>query len=104
MPSARVLSVLMICLALVGVGCPHDRQALSTTTSPLGLSNVVLYRNGVGYFERHGVIDGDRLTLKVRKDQINDLLKSLTVIDRGTGKALSVSIPLDPKVWQDAAL
>jgi hypothetical protein len=94
--------VLLICCALTG--CGHDRQALSATTSPLGLTNVVLYRNGVGYFERHGVIDGDKLTLKVRKDQINDLLKSLTVIDRGSGKALSVSIPLDPKVWQDAAL
>jgi hypothetical protein len=64
----------------------------------------VLYRNGVAYFERQGAIDGDRLTLKVRKDQINDLLKSLTVIDRSSGKTLSVSIPLDPKAWQDAAL
>jgi hypothetical protein len=102
MTRLRMLSFLLICLALVG--CGHDRNALATTASPLALSNVVLYRNGVGYFERHGVIDGDTLTLKVRKDQINDLLKSLTVIDRGTGKALSVSIPLDPTVWQDAAL
>jgi outer membrane murein-binding lipoprotein Lpp len=32
------------------------------------------------------------------------LLKSLTVIDRSSGKTLSISIPLDPKAWQDAAL
>lgn len=85
-------------------GCGHTQGAYATTQSPLALSRVVLYRNGVGYFERHGVIDGDKLTLKVRKDQVNDLLKSLTVIDRSSGKALSVSIPLDPQAWQDAAL
>ncbi|HEX4353205.1 MAG TPA: DUF4139 domain-containing protein, partial [Polyangiales bacterium] len=76
----------------------------STTDSLLALSRVVLYRNGVGYFERAGVVDGDRLTLKVRKDQIDDLLKSLTVVDRSSHKTISISIPLDPKAWQDAAL
>jgi hypothetical protein len=86
------------------VGCSVARSPYATTDSALALSRVVLYRNGVGYFERAGVVDGDRLTLKVRKDQVNDLLKSLTVIDRSSGKTLSVSIPLDPKAWQDAAL
>src|SRR5687768_13112395 len=84
--------------------CAHKRTPYATTQSPLALSRVVLYRNGIAYFERQGTIDGDRLAIKVRKDQINDLLKSLTVIDRGSGKTLSVSIPLDPKAWQDAAL
>ena len=84
--------------------CATSRTPYATTDSALALSRVVLYRNGIGYFERAGVVDGDRLTLKVRKDQVNDLLKSLTVIDRSSGKTLSVSIPLDPKAWQDAAL
>ncbi|MBN1656149.1 MAG: DUF4139 domain-containing protein [Deltaproteobacteria bacterium] len=75
-----------------------------TTVSALALDRVVLYRNGVGYFERTGEIEGNVLTLRVRKDQVNDLLKSLTVVDRSTGKALSVSMPLDPQSWQNAAL
>jgi outer membrane murein-binding lipoprotein Lpp len=91
-------------MACAVLGCGHSQKAYAATQSPLALSRVVLYRNGVGYFERHGVVDGDKLTLKVRKDQVNDLLKSLTVIDRNSGKALSVSIPLDPQAWQDAAL
>ena len=61
----------------------------------LELDTVVLYRNGVGYFERRGKVDGDSLRLRVRKDQVNDLLKSLTVVDKD-GKAVSVSMPLDP--------
>jgi hypothetical protein len=97
------ISLWILALYLL-TACAHKRTPYATTQSPLALSRVVLYRNGIAYFERQGAIDGDRLAIKVRKDQINDLLKSLTVIDRGSGKTLSVSIPLDPKAWQDAAL
>src|SRR5690606_15557794 len=69
----------------------------------LGLEAVVLYRNGVGYFERRGKVDGDLLRLRVRKDQVNDLLKSLTVVDED-GKAVSVSMPLDPQTWASVAM
>ena len=72
--------------------------------SALKLDRVVLYRNGIGYFERTGEVDGDVLTIKVRKDQVNDLLKSLTVVDRASGKAVSVSMPLDPQSWANAAI
>jgi len=96
--------LVVVGLSLCAACVASTRSPYATTDSALALSRVVLYRNGVGYFERAGVVDGDRLTLKVRKDQVNDLLKSLTVIDRSSGKTLSVSIPLDPKAWQDAAL
>jgi hypothetical protein len=69
----------------------------------LALDTVVLYRNGVGYFERRGKVDGDALRLRVRKDQVNDLLKSLTVVDED-GKAVSVSMPLDPQTWASVAM
>ena|GEM_PF-388945 len=90
--------------SLFVAACAHGRDPYSTTDSTLGLDRVVLYRNGVGYFERSGAVDGEVLTIKVRKDQINDLLKSLTVVDRGKGQAVSVSMPLDPQVWASAAL
>jgi hypothetical protein len=99
----RRISCWLFALFLL-TACAHKRTPYAATQSPLALTRVVLYRNGIAYFERQGAIDGDRLAIKVRKDQINDLLKSLTVIDRGSGKTLSVSIPLDPKAWQDAAL
>jgi len=101
MPS--LLRVVLLSLIVV-LGCESTRAVQSTTVGALKLSRVVLYRNGVAYFERAGVIDGDRLTIKARKDQINDFLKSLTVIDRSSGKTVSVSVPLDPRAWQDAAL
>jgi len=69
--------------------------------SPLGLvselpvTRVVLYQNGVGYFERSGSVEGEVLNLQARPSQINDLLKSLTVIDQGSGRAVSASLPLE---------
>jgi hypothetical protein len=86
------------------LGCAHGRDPYATTEGSLGLDRVVLYRNGIGYFERSGEVDGEVLTIKVRKDQINDLLKSLTVVDRRSGQAVSVSMPLDPQTWANAAL
>lgn len=61
----------------------------------LPVTRVVLYQNGIGYFERKGKIKGNMLTLQIRPSQINDLLKSLTVIDRSKGRAMSVSLPLE---------
>lgn len=90
--------------SLLVLGCATGRDPYSTTDSTLALDRVVLYRNGVGYFERSGGVDGEVLTIKVRKDQINDLLKSLTVVDRKNGQAVSVSMPLDPQAWANAAL
>lgn len=91
--------------ALSITGCVHEpRTAFPSAVGGLSLDRVVLYRNGIGYFERRGKLDGNVLGLKVRKDQINDMLKSLTIVDRTTGRALSVSMPLDPQSWASAAL
>ncbi len=102
----RILSAfaLAAALALGAVGCDGSRAAYPTTGGGLTLTRVVLYRNGIGYFERVGEVEGDLLTIKVRKDQVNDLLKSLTVVEASGGKAVSVSMPLDPQSWANAAL
>ena len=94
---------LALCAALLA-GCSDAHVRYGAADSALKLDRVVLYRNGIGYFERTGDVDGDVLTIKVRKDQVNDLLKSLTVVDRASGKAVSVSMPLDPQSWANAAI
>ncbi len=93
-------------LSAVGTACHNQgsRPDYPATEHALNLKRVVLYRNGVGYFERQGEVANHELRIKVRKDQINDLLKSLTVVDRNSGSVLSVSMPLDPKSWANAAL
>ncbi len=100
----RKLSI-VIALGLFFPACASTggRQTIASVDDKLALDSVVLYRNGIGYFERHGEVEGDQLHLRVRKDQVNDLLKSLTVVDQD-GQAVSVSMPLDPGSWANAAL
>ncbi|MGE0403224.1 MAG: carboxypeptidase-like regulatory domain-containing protein [Kofleriaceae bacterium] len=57
------------------------------------LGRVVVYRNGVAFYERSArVVDG-RVTVHVPRDRVDDFLKSLTVVDRATKKPLVVTIP-----------
>ena len=98
------LLAVALLLGLPSLGCATARNSYGAAETDLGLERVVLYRNGVGYFERAGQVDDDVLRIKVRRDQVNDLLKSLTVIDRKSGQAVSVSMPLDPQSWANAAL
>jgi outer membrane protein OmpA-like peptidoglycan-associated protein len=57
------------------------------------LGRVVVYRNGVAYYERRAVVHDDRLVVQVPSDKIDDFLKSMTVVDDATGRPLPVSFP-----------
>ena len=61
----------------------------------LPVTRAVLYQNGIGYFERRGKLTDDVLHLRVRPDQIRDFLKSLTVVDLGSGRATSIALPVE---------
>ena len=59
---------------------------------PLPIRRVILYKNGVGYFERSGRLGpDDAVRLSFKAEQMSDVLKSLTLIDRNGGKVSSVS-------------
>lgn len=58
----------------------------------LAISRVVLYKHGVGYFEREGTVEGDAaLALTFKQAEVSDVLKSLTVLDLDGGHIASVS-------------
>src|SRR5277367_833834 len=58
----------------------------------LRVRKVVLYKHGVGYFERHGSVEGDTtLSLTFKQTEVSDVLKSLTVLDLNGGHIASVS-------------
>ncbi len=65
----------------------------SVPADPLKLSRVVLSKAGVGYFEHEATVLGEEiLPLTVRLDQVDDVLKSLMVLDPG-GPPAGVSLP-----------
>jgi len=58
----------------------------------LPITKVILYKHGIGYFERAGTIKGNApITLRMKKDQMNDVLKSLTAFDRTLNSVASIS-------------
>ena len=62
-----------------------------TSTEKLPVRRVVLYKNGVGYFEHTGRIRGDQeIKIDFTSSQLNDVLKSLTVLDLNGGKITGV--------------
>jgi len=83
----RRLVVIFLLLAAVA----WAEEPSSKTPAELPVKRVVLYKNGVGYFEHAGRISGNQeLNIQFTTGQLNDVLKSLTVVDLGGGKISSV--------------
>jgi hypothetical protein len=76
--------------ALASVGCGARTSYVKSETT---LGRVVVYRNGVAYFERYADVQGDSLKLNVPQDKVDDFLKSLTVTDAATGEPAPISYP-----------
>lgn len=57
----------------------------------LPISHVSLFNSGVGYFARTGTIQGDaRVDLTFQEQDVNDLIKSMTLQDFGGGRISAV--------------
>jgi len=62
----------------------------------LPIKRIVLYKHGVGYFERRGTFSGEVLTLSFPLSAMDDVLKSLVVIDRsGQVRNIDFATPED---------
>src|SRR5579863_5437497 len=75
----------------------------SDAGSRLPVKRVVLYKNGVGYFEHSARVHGDQdLAIDFTTSQLNDVLKSLTAVDLGDGHISGVRYnsiaPLDERL------
>lgn len=58
----------------------------------LPIKQVLLYKHGVGFFEREGSVENDAsIELHFKTSEMNDVLKSLTVLDLSGGLISSIS-------------
>lgn len=90
---ARIPSLLLasgLALASTTIAQPDETMPVSAVT---------LYRSGVGSFDREGTVTGnEKVSLAFDADQINDILKSLVVIDRDGGRVGAVSYSADEPI------
>ncbi len=69
-----------------------ENSAIRAPQSALPLKRVILYSNGVAYFERRGTVTGRaEINLSFKQSQVDDVLKSLVVLDLGKGRIGAVS-------------
>jgi hypothetical protein len=105
------LSVCIVSLPAFGQAPPtagpqrvnRPSMANETRTSQLPVTQVSLYKNGVGFFEHAGRVTGDgTVTIDLTSAQLNDVLQSLTAIDlnggRITGASYNSTTPLDQQL------
>jgi hypothetical protein len=83
------LPCLAPCLAAL-TGCASSGTFVHSDAT---LGRVVVYRNGIAYFERTAHLDGESLRLAVPADKVDDFLKSLTVVDAKTGEPAPIAYP-----------
>jgi hypothetical protein len=58
----------------------------------LPIRRVILYSNGVAYIERRGTVNGHaEISLSFKQSQVDDVLKSMVVLDLGQGRIGAVS-------------
>lgn len=83
MPRSSYALLLLLPAAFAAPACADD----------LALRRVLLSTGGVGYFEHEATVTGDAtVTLEVRRDQVDDVLKSIVVYDDKGGVG-TISLP-----------
>jgi hypothetical protein len=86
--------------AAPAVGC--GREAIATSDA-LAVRRVVVYRNGVAYFERSGHVDQDEVRFKMKQSEVGDFLATLAVMERGGSSVRAAAFPLKIDDEDDSA-
>src|SRR5688500_8808154 len=100
----RILSLLAVLVCFVSA---HSQTVRGKRTAPrtavkafvasnvvndLPIRRVILYSNGVAYIERRGFVTGNaEIHLSFKQSQVDDILKSMVVLDLNDGKIGAVS-------------
>src|SRR3979409_1151636 len=97
----RTLLLVLVCLISVQSFAqlrrvPRSAARPATTikanTQTLPIRKVILYSNGVAYIERRGTVSGHaEISLSFKQSQVDDVLKSMVVLDLGQGRIGAVS-------------
>src|SRR3989442_2938293 len=97
-PNLMNRTLLLIVVSLLSVnGFAQTRRAARAVTAPtlnakvstqtLPIRRVILYSNGVAYIERRGTVTGHaEINLSFKQSQVDDVLKSMVVLDLGQGR------------------
>ncbi|MEQ1646203.1 MAG: hypothetical protein ABL959_22315, partial [Pyrinomonadaceae bacterium] len=92
----KIIALLMVLVCSTAGISQTIRNKRVTSNQPVAASNpqanslpirrVILYSNGVAYIERRGIVSGNaEVNLSFKQSQVDDVLKSMVVLDLGQG-------------------
>jgi hypothetical protein len=88
----RWYKVVVHLLMAASLTLAQSSREANDSAEQLPVTRVILYKNGVGYFEHSGHVRGSQdVNIDFSTAQLNDVLKSLTVLDLGNGRITGVS-------------
>lgn len=73
-------------------GCVKQPQV---QVDELPVKRVVVYRNGVAYFERNGRVEGEDVHFRLRRENVGDFLATLAILERGGSTVRTASFPVE---------
>ncbi|HQU84253.1 MAG TPA: hypothetical protein PKY59_14045 [Pyrinomonadaceae bacterium] len=96
------LALLVLCAISTPAQLRANRKTVSSApvkladenanAAQLPIKRVILYSNGVAYIERRGYVSGNaEINLSFKQSQVDDVLKSMVVLDLGQGRIGAVS-------------
>lgn len=78
--------------ANTNINAERSASGPQTINQTLPIRRVMLYSNGVAYIERRGTVTGHaEIALSFKQSQVDDVLKSMVVLDLGHGRIGAVS-------------
>ncbi len=76
----------------IAVVSPIRAAVTNNNSQVLPIKRVILYSNGVAYIERRGTVSNNaEINLQFKQSQVDDVLKSMVVLDLGQGRIGAVS-------------
>jgi hypothetical protein len=90
--SRPLSAALLLCCSAALFSSPALAQPADPAKDQLPITGLTLYRSGVGSFQRTGLVDGDAdVQLRFATGQINDIIKSMVLLDLDGGQIQTVS-------------
>ncbi|NNE99601.1 MAG: carboxypeptidase regulatory-like domain-containing protein, partial [Pyrinomonadaceae bacterium] len=102
MKKNAIFLTVLVCLLSATMIAQRTRTGSSRTSQSgktgvetgqnLPIKRVIVYSNGVAYIERRGIVNGNvEVNLAFKQSQVDDVLKSMVVLDLGKGRIGTVS-------------
>ncbi len=87
---SRGVGLPLVFSLLGGIGC----GGAPNVSSNLPLQRVVIYRNGIAYFERGGHVEGEDVRFKMKEGAVGDFLATLAIMEKGGSSVRAAAFPI----------